>query len=223
MSARNCTAWWSSEDGRCSGDDSGAGRHACKLTDIELGSDQECVHTTCECRCGATANRPEPSRPEDLGAIGRATVRVDEHGMGKVMVGLKDVSHLVSGGTVAFKAGQGTTVTLGFPLAVMALSGGRGQVDEETATALEALGWSGPDTELLRRRDLQDALGGLGSVVLREWDDLVGWVRALSEHNSTSYEERSALAVLLDLPSDAGRDSIEAKVRELQAKARQQP
>jgi hypothetical protein len=103
VSARNCTAWWSSDDGRCSDDDSGAGRHACRLTDTGLGSDQERVHTTCECRCGATTKRPEPTPPEDLGSIGRTTVRVDEHGMGKVMVGLTDVSNLVSGGTVAFK------------------------------------------------------------------------------------------------------------------------
>lgn len=189
MSARNCTAWWSTEDGRCSDDDSGAGRHACRLTDTGLGSDRERVHTTCECRCGATAKRPESTLPEDLGSIDRTTVRVDEHGMGKVMVGLTDVSNLVSGGTVEFKAGQATTVTLGFPLAVMALSGGRGQVDEETAKALEALGWSGPDTELLRRRDLQEALGGLGTV-LREWDNLLGWVRRLVEFNEQLLHER---------------------------------
>jgi hypothetical protein len=221
VSARNCTAWWSSEDGRCSDDDSGAGRHACRLTDTGLGSDQERVHTTCECRCGATAERPEPTLPEDLGSIGRATVRVDEHGMGKVMIDLTDVSNLVSSGTVAFKAGHATTVTLGFPHAVMALSGGRGQMDEETAKALEALGWSGPDTELLRRRDLREALDHFGPADPdADWDALLLCVRGVAFRLK---HEPIALAVLLDLPSTASMESIEAKVRELQAKAGEQP
>lgn len=123
---------WTTPDGRCSDSDAGDGRHRCWWIDI----DGEDVHTTCGCACGASQKRPASSY--------RASVTVDEHGMGKVMVGLTDVSNLVSGGTVEFKAGQVTTVTLGFPLAVMALSGGRGQVDEETAKALVLLGWTPP-------------------------------------------------------------------------------
>lgn len=170
MSARNCTAWWSSGDGRCSDDDSGAGRHACRLTDTGLGSGQERVHTTCECRCGATAKRPESTLPENLGSISRATVRVDERGMA-----------------------------------------------EETAKALEMLGWSGPDTELLRRRDLQEALGGLGTV-LREWDSLLEWVRRLADYNTQLLrQEDSRLSALRTAlrRDDADWDMVLTLVSEL--------
>lgn len=191
MSARNCTAWWSSEDGRCSDDDTGAGRHACRLTDTGLGSDRERVHATCECRCGATVERPAPTLPEDLGGIDRTTVRVDERGMGKVMVGLADVSNVVSGGTVTFKAGQATTVTLGFPLAVMALSGGRGQVEAETASALKALGWTSPhEGDPLGK--IADALGNHAPREIK-WSTVIDVVRGLRE--TVELEHGNCMAV----------------------------
>jgi len=124
-----------------------------------LGSGQERVHTTCECRCGATAKRPEPPQPEDLGSIGRATVRVDEHGMGKVMVGLTDVSHLVSGG--------------------------RGHVDGETEKALEALGWTPPhEGDPLRK--IADALGNHAPSEIK-WSTVIDVVRGLRETVELEY------------------------------------
>lgn len=113
--------------------------------------------------------------------IGRASVSVDEKGQGRVMVGLTDISNSVGAGVVEFRAGQATVIRVELLLAD-AIARGEIELDEDTAKALEAIGWTGPDTELLRRRDLQDALGGLG-VVLREWDALLGWVRTLVEHN----------------------------------------
>jgi hypothetical protein len=130
MSAQMCTSlWWA--DGAADSDHGvsvSTPPHRCTFVDTGIGTGLEIRHEECVCACGAAAKRPDPQRQEDLGGIGLTTVRVDEHGTGKVMVGLTDVSKFVSGGTVEFKAGHATTVTLGFPLAVMALSGGRGQV-----------------------------------------------------------------------------------------------
>jgi hypothetical protein len=108
-------------------------------------------------------------------SVGRASVSMDAHGYGRVVVGLMDISNEVDGVTVRAKAGEPTMLTVSIP-AVNAVARGDIQLDEETSKALEALGWTGPDEMLLRRRDLQEALGGLG-VVLREWDELVERVR----------------------------------------------
>lgn len=126
------------------------------------------------CRCVCSAERPRP--------VARASITVDESGIGRVMAGLSDLTELVSAGTVKFRAGHPTVIEIEIPMAAMAARGDI-TLDEDTAKALETLGWSGPDTELLRRRDLQEALGGLGTV-LREWDGLLTWVRALVNHNA---------------------------------------
>lgn len=151
----------------------------------------------------------------------QVSINVGPGGVGSVTVGGVDIANMVTSATVELRGMQPTRVALGME-AVRVVAEAQGELDEQTAKALEALGWSGPDTELLRRRDLQEALGGLGTV-LREWDDLLGWVRRLVEFNEQLLEERGALAVLLDLPSTASSESIEGRVRELQAKAGEQP
>lgn len=180
VTRKHCTAWWTTPDGRCSDDDGGSGRHHCAHVDTYSEHEQQ-VHPKCECRCGATHKKPVAQLMIDRHEAKQRQVSVvlGSDGGGQIMVGPADVSKFVSSGTVEFKAGHAATVTLGFPLAVMALSGGHGQVDEETAKALEALGWSGPDTELLRRRDLQEALGS-PDVVLHDWETLITQVRELA-------------------------------------------
>lgn len=142
-------------------------------------------------------------------------------GEGKVVVAGVDIANLITSATVELRGMQPTSVTLGME-AVRVVAEANGELDDVTAGALVGLGWTSPEGDLLRRRDLQEALGGLGTV-LREWSDLLGWVRRGLEFNEQLLEERSALAVLLDLPATASSDSIEAKVRELQAKAGEQP
>lgn len=208
-----CPAFWQDDQGRCSDDDSGAGRHTCNMADD---------HTKCRCRCGSTHPRPVDHVRRYVERIGRASISVDEKGAGRVMAGLTDLSSQVTAGTVRFRNGHPTIIEVEMPMAV-AVARGEIELDEETGTALRAAGWKSPQFELEVRRDLQDALGGLGSVVLREWGDLLGWVRKLVEFNEQLLHEREALAVLLDLQSGATRESIEAKVRELQAKAGEQP
>lgn len=123
--------------------------------------------------------------------IGRASISVDETGRGRVVVGMQDITSQVGAGVIDFRAGRPTVIKVEVPLA-SAVARGDIELDEETAKALEALGWSGPNTELLRRRDLQDALGGLG-VVLREWPDLVEWVRVLAEHNTELHAQTDSV------------------------------
>lgn len=178
-------------------------------------------HTMCRCRCGSTNKRPVNHVKRFEERIGRASITVDEKGAGRVMAGLTDLSSQVTAGTVRFRNGHPTIIEVEMPMAV-AVARGEIELDEETGTALRAAGWKSPQFELEVRRDLQEALGGLGTV-LREWDALLGWVRKLVEFNEQLLHEREALAVLLDLQSGATRESIEAKVRELQAKAGEQP
>lgn len=190
MSDTKCPAYWPDANGRCSDSDAGDGIHHCGVR----GS-----HDWCVCACGSSHKRPAGLAHLDNHAqrIGRASVTVDEQGAGRVMAGLMDLSAHVRRGTVEFGPDRLTTITIELPLA-SAAARGEIELDEETAKALEAIGWLGPNTELLRRRDLQGALGGLGTV-LREWDALLGWVRALVETN-----ERFA----------KGEDVILAKVAE---------
>jgi hypothetical protein len=162
-----CPAFWTTDE-HCPRDDE-SGRHICNLADD---------HTKCRCRCGSTHKRPVNHVKRFEERIGRASVSIDESGRGRVVVGLTDISNQVGGGIVEFKAGHATVIKVEMPKATLAARG-EIELDEETAKALEALGWSGPDTELLRRRDLQEALGGLGTV-LREWDDLLAIVRQLN-------------------------------------------
>jgi hypothetical protein len=160
-----CCPRWTSPNGACSDDDSGAGLHTCRVTSP--------THAKCRCACGVETLRPVGDR-----LVG-ASVSVDEKGRGRVVAGLTDITNHVSGGVVEFKAMHETRITVELPVASL-FARGEVELDEETAKALEALGWSGPDTELLRRRDLQEALGGLGAV-LREWDDLLDVVRQLGQ------------------------------------------
>lgn len=186
VTTKSCTAWWTELNGGICPEASQnrlglpVGAHVCAHVDTYSEREQQ-VHPRCECRCGATHKKPVAQLLIDRHEAKQRQVSVvlGSDGGGQVRVGPADVSKFVSGGTVEFKAGHAATVTLGFPLAVMALSGGRGQVDEETAKALEALGWSGPNTELLRRRDLQDALGG-GGAVLRDWETLISAVQMMA-------------------------------------------
>lgn len=177
---------WTTPNGTCSDDDSGAGQHACNV--LAPG------HAKCRCACGVETLRPagdrEVARYEER--IGRASITVDEKGTGRVVVGLTDISNHVSGGVVEFNAGHPTVLKVAMACVSLAARGDI-ELDEETAKALEALGWSGPDTELLRRRDLQEALGGLGTV-LREWDALLEWVRLLVTHNGELAKEISSLS-----------------------------
>lgn len=174
MSATTCPAYWVSEaDGWCPENVTPDGKHHCGLD----GLDDE--HTMCRCACGSTHKRPVDHAAR-FDARRQVSVTVDERGIGRVVLGgVNDISDHVSGGTLKFEAGHPTVVEVELVLA-SAFARGEIELDEETAKALEALGWSGPDTELLRRRDLQEALGGLGSV-LREWDDLLGVVRRMRE------------------------------------------
>jgi hypothetical protein len=114
------------------------------------------------------------------------SVELDGRGMGKVRVGGVDIGRHIETVTVQTKAGERTTVTLGMPFAG-AKATGEVQLDEETSKALEALGWTGPDEMLLRRRDLQEALGGLGAV-LRTWDELLQIARAIESDAAGNLE-----------------------------------
>lgn len=122
----------------------------------------------------------------------QVSINVGPGGVGSIVVGGVDIANMVTSATVELRGMQPTRVTLGMG-AVHVVAETRGELDEQTAKALEALGWSGPDTELLRRRDLQEALGGLGTV-LRDWDDLMEWVRLLVTHNGELAKEISSLS-----------------------------
>lgn len=218
--AKFCTAWWTELNGGLCPDASNReirvgrtpGAHFCELV-----SD----HTMCRCICDATHKRPVNHAKRFEERIGRASITVDEKGVGRVMAGLTDLSGQVSAATVRFRAGKPTVIEIEMPIAAAAARG-EIELDEATAKALEAAGWSGPDTELLRRRDLQEALGGLGTV-LREWDDLLAVVCKVIEFNEELNKEQQTLAVLLGLESFAAPEQIQAKARELQAKAGEQP
>ena len=167
---------WTTVNGTCSYDDSGAGEHVCSV--LAPG------HAKCRCACGVETLRPagdrEVARYEER--IKRASVTVDEKGHGRVVAGGVDISSMVSGGTVEFKSGELTKLTVSM-WRVLATARGEIELDEETDNALIALGWTSPEGDLLRRRDLQEALGGLGTV-LREWDSLLVFARKLAEVNT---------------------------------------
>lgn len=222
VTTKPCTAWWTTPDRPCMEAVTPQGQHHCAHVDTYSEHEQQ-VHPKCECRCGATHKKPVAQLMIDRHEAKQRQVSINcgPGGVGSVVVGGVDIANIVTSVDVTLRGMQPTKVTLGMGH-VHVIAEAQGELDEETAKALEVLGWSGPDTELLRRRDLQDALGGLGAV-LREWDDLIGWVRRLHEFNVQLTSEHEALAALLDLPSGATRESIEAKVRELQAKAGEQP
>lgn len=183
VTKKPCTAYWIEPNGGLcpNAPDNKVGlpigAHTCAHIDTYSEHEQQ-VHPKCECRCGATHKKPVAQLMIDRHEARqrRASVSVDEKGRGRVVVGQADISSHVGGGTIEFKAGELTRLKVSM-WRVLATARGEIELDEETAKALEALGWSGPDTELLRRRDLQDALGGLG-VVPREWDALLDWVRS---------------------------------------------
>jgi hypothetical protein len=172
QSAGPCPAYWTDEDGRCSDSDAGDGVHHCGVRG---------THVACICACGSSHKRPAALMHLDNYAqrIGRASVTVDEAGVGRVMAGLMDLSAHVTRGTVEFGGGRPTTITVELPLA-SATARGEIELDEETAKALEVIGWSGPNTELLRRRDLQEALN-IGGTVLRTWDQLIEHAKAVAD------------------------------------------
>lgn len=122
-----------------------------------------------------------------------ATVELDVFGCGKLYLGegddRVDISSFVTAVTVRARSGHGTMITVEIPFAA-AIADGEVELGDETAKALEALGWSGPDAELLRRRDLQEALGGLGTV-LREWSDLLEQARLQATFNGELAKEVS--------------------------------
>lgn len=180
VTKKHCTAWWTTPDGRCSDDDSGSGRHHCAHVDTYSEHEQQ-VHPKCECRCGATHKKPVAQLMIDRHEAKQrqASITISPTGQGRVTVGASDITSHVGGGTVEFKAGHATVIKVDMLLA-SAFARGEIELDEETARALEALGWSGPDTELLRRRDLQEALN-IGGSVLREWDQLVEHAKAVAD------------------------------------------
>lgn len=201
--------------------------HQCEL----LAGD---VHAKCRCDCGAETQRPAGDREvaRHEARAGKASLSVDGRGSGRLTVGGVDISKAVSAGSLEFNAGHGTVIKVELPLAA-AMARGEVELNEDTAKALEALGWVSPsqirevalEASNKTRRDLQEALGGLGTV-LRGWSDLLEIVRQMAtvdECMISNARALVALAVLLDLPATADTEQIEAKVRELQAKAGEQP
>lgn len=154
--------------------------HRCARID----SQGEGPHSECVCECGSTAKRPvgELNVARHEARIGRASISVDEAGRGRVMVGLVDISDAVSGGTAKFHVGQPTVIKVEIPAAAF-VARGEIELDDPTAGALLAIGWLSPDQaeerELLRRRDLAEALGTTG-VVLPDWDTLISAVQVLA-------------------------------------------
>lgn len=114
---------------------------------------------------------------------------------------------MITSAIVELRGMQPTTVTLGIE-AVHVVAEAQGELDDVTAGALVGLGWTSPEGDLLRRRDLQEALGGIGAV-LREWDELVERVRLQHEAAvSMVMKAESDLAAALGqyAPVDAAMD-----------------
>jgi hypothetical protein len=175
---------WTTPNGACSDDDSGAGLHTCRSTSS--------THAKCRCACGVETLRPigdrEVAKYEER--LRQVSINVGPGGEGKVVVGGVDIASLVTSATVELRGMQPTSVTLGME-AVRVVAEAEGELDDVTAGALVGLGWTSPEGDLLRRRDLQEALGGLDSV-LRDWDSLLVFVRKLAEVNTglTENEQR---------------------------------
>lgn len=180
VTTKPCTAWWTTPDRPCTEAVTPQGQHHCAHVDTYSEHEQQ-VHPKCECRCGVTHKKPVAQLMIDRHEAKqrRASVSVDEKGRGRVVVGQADISSHVGGGTIEFKAGELTRLKVSM-WRVLATARGEIELDEETAKALEALGWSGPDTELLRRRDLQEALN-IGGSMLRGWDQLVEHAKAVAD------------------------------------------
>lgn len=174
------------------------------------------------CPCGATAPLAKVLNADPT--IGRASIIVDETGSGRVVVGLTDISSQVGSGTIEFKAGEPTRLKVSL-WRVTAAARGEIELDEGTAKALEALGWSGPDTELLRRRDLQEALN-IGGVILREWGDLLnqanavanGYTQAVLQEDATLHKVADALGD--NAPSEVKWSRVIEQVGELAARVK---
>ena len=142
MSAQNCPTTWTNEDGRCSNDDSGAGRHQCSLA-------WAVAHATCRCACGATTRRHAWQR--------QAVVDISAGGVGSILVGGMELNTLVTSGKAEFHGMRPTKVTLGMEH-VQVIAAGEAVLDDLTRNALLPLGWVPPETDAQHREDLRAAM-----------------------------------------------------------------
>jgi hypothetical protein len=110
-------------------------------------------------------------------------VELQRDGRGSVKVGGVELNNEISELTVTAVPMRGTRVVVTLPHVELAAQG-EIILSEETRRALTMLGWTSPEQlagvskafSEAARVELQEALGGLGTV-LREWDDLITIVR----------------------------------------------
>lgn len=188
---------WTTPNGTCSDDDSGAGRHTCGVTSQ--------THAKCRCACGVENLRDAGEREAAKHEARQRQVSIDvaPNGQGRVVVGGVDIANMVSSATVELRGMQATQVTLGMEY-VRVVVEGEGVLDDETATALRGLGWAPPEHvsrleqgDRARRMALQDEMGGLGNE-LREWDGLISLVGQLYRHNAELAKDVTEMSAILD-------------------------
>ncbi len=161
-----CPSFWTTDEQCAKAPDGGDGKHHCA---VEPSHGPFCV-----CLCGERNKRPVDHAERYEQRIGRASLQVDERGIGKLMAGLTDISNQVSGVVVDYRAGRPPVLRVEMPAAAF-VARGEIELDDATAGALLAIGWRSPDdvAQLARLAGLDEGTS---------WDDLADWIRRVSSN-----------------------------------------